>query len=229
MSILIPNSPSGEAQGWFTSKKKSGRGEDTFINNGQGMQAPTATKTPNLRKRKSEPEAVATSSATLISAAPNPPHKKRRGRPRKNLNTTEEVVGAVAKKRGRPKKKLIQTQQVVAAVECETKILHVLRPQSPEDTHTPTRAHQSVSDIDIESTSGTAEHGTMTILPSKSPRSLRLHLEHLQPRRQIPEARMEDGDGDSKAGGSGAGGNDDNRTNWATSESLERYISVRVH
>ena len=100
-----------------------------------------------------------TISATPILAAPNPPHKKRRGRPRKNSNTTQQVVGAVAKKRGRPKKNLIQTQQVVAAVESETNILHVLRSQSPEDTHTPIRAHQSVYDIDIERRPGAEQQG----------------------------------------------------------------------
>ena len=89
VSFLMPDSPSGEAQGCTTSKKKSGRGEDTFIDKGQGMQAPTTTKTLKLQKRKSEPKATATISATPTLAAPKPPHKKRRGRPLKNLNKTQ--------------------------------------------------------------------------------------------------------------------------------------------
>ena len=161
MSFLMPENPSGEAQGCTTSKKKSGRCEDILIDNGQRLQAPTTTKTPKLRKRRSEPKTTATISATPTLAATKPPHKERRGRPPKNLHKTQQVVEAVETKRGRPKKNLNQTQQMIVAVGNETKIPYVLRSQSSGDTRTLIRTHQSVDDMNVESYSGTAEYGTI--------------------------------------------------------------------
>ena len=87
--FLMPDSPSGKAQGCNMSKMTSGRGDDICIDNGQGMHAATTTTTPNLHKRKRDPKATAT------FAASKPPYKKRRGRPPKNLNKTQQVAIAV--------------------------------------------------------------------------------------------------------------------------------------